>query len=163
MLTRWDPMRQFEEFEREMFGSLFNRWLDDRGGRRGWTPAIDVEETTDDLIVRAELPGIRKEDVSISYEKGLLTIRGERRFENENQNRNYHRLERSYGTFTRSFVLPTSVDPDKAEASYEDGVLELVMPKREEARPRQIEIGERSTSSPKQISSGKDENKTKAA
>lgn len=105
-----------------------------------WTPACDIVETGDALIVRAELPGCRREDIEISLENGVLTLRGHRELEQETQERTYHRIERSYGKFARSFTLPRSVDADRISANITDGVLEIRMPRREETRPRQISI-----------------------
>jgi HSP20 family protein len=107
---------------------------------RSWAPAVDIEETEADYRLKAELPGLRKEDVKISVEDNVLTLSGERREEKTEKNRKVHRVERSYGSFTRSFSLPSSIAADKVTAAYKDGVLEIVVPKREEARPRQVEI-----------------------
>ncbi len=105
-----------------------------------WTPAVDVAERNDDYEVRLELPGVRKEDVKITIENNVLTIRGEKkREENVNEN-DYRRIERSYGSFVRSFTLPVAVRADKIEARAQDGILTVRLPKAEEARPKQIEV-----------------------
>lgn len=157
MLTRWNPMRHFEQMERQLLRPFFDQWEGEprtSSTMRGWIPAVDVEESTDEFFVRAEIPGVNPDDVTIDYENGLLTLRGERRFESEREDRQYHRIERAYGSFTRSFVLPATVDAERAEASFQDGVLELRMPKREEAKPRRIPIG---GSAQKRIRASKDD------
>ena len=105
-----------------------------------WTPACDIVETPDALVVTAELPGVRRDDIDISLDNGVLTLRGHRDLEQESQERTYHRIERSYGHFTRAFTLPRSVNPDQISATYVDGVLSIRMPRREETRPRQIQV-----------------------
>ena len=106
-----------------------------------WVPPVDVAETQERIVVRAEVPGIKQEDIQIEFENGLLTIRGERKLDKEsNPGTTWHRVERSYGNFIRSFTLPRTVDPEKISATYRDGVLELDVPKKEEAKPKQIRI-----------------------
>jgi HSP20 family protein len=105
-----------------------------------WIPPVDISEEGDRLMVRAEVPGVKKDDIQIEFNEGVLTLRGERKFEKTSDEPNFHRVERTYGTFTRSFSLPRTVDAEKIAARYEDGVLEISIPKREEAKPRQIRI-----------------------
>jgi HSP20 family protein len=104
-----------------------------------WVPPVDVAETQDRILVRAELPGLRQEDIEIEFENGLLTLRGERKLE-KMEGLTWHRVERSYGNFSRTFTLPRTVDPERITASYREGVLEIEVPKREEAKPKQIRI-----------------------
>ncbi|HKO57911.1 MAG TPA: Hsp20/alpha crystallin family protein [Thermoanaerobaculia bacterium] len=104
-----------------------------------WVPPVDVAETQDRILVRAELPGMKQEDIAIEFENGLLTIRGERAIQKD-PNVAYHRVERAYGTFIRSFTLPRTIDAERIGASYRDGVLEVEVPKKEEAKPKQIKI-----------------------
>lgn len=104
-----------------------------------WVPPVDVAETQERIVVRAEVPGMKQEDIQIEFENGLLTIRGERRIE-KNDGMTWHRVERVYGNFSRSFTLPRTVDPEKIVASYREGILEIEVPKREEAKPKQIRI-----------------------
>jgi HSP20 family protein len=104
-----------------------------------WVPPVDVAETQEQIVVRAEVPGIRQEDIQIEFENGLLTIRGERAIEKTDA-MTWHRVERTYGNFSRSFTLPRTVDPEKITANYRDGILEIAVPKREEAKPKQIRI-----------------------
>jgi HSP20 family protein len=105
-----------------------------------WTPAVDIAEQENEYLVKMELPGVNKEDVKISLESNILTIRGEKKQEKEEKNKSLHRVERSYGSFQRSFTLPTSVKNDKIDAFFEDGVLSVTLPKMEEAKPKQIEV-----------------------
>ena len=104
-----------------------------------WVPPVDVAETQEKIVVRAEVPGIRQDDISIEFENGLLTIKGERKLE-KSEGMTWHRVERVYGNFSRSFTLPRTVDPEKIAASYRDGILEVEVPKREEAKPKHIKI-----------------------
>ncbi len=104
-----------------------------------WVPPVDVAETQEKILVRAEVPGMKQEDIQIEFENGLLTIRGERKIE-KSEAMTWHRVERIYGNFSRSFTLPRSVDPEKITAGYRDGILEIEVPKREEAKPKQIRI-----------------------
>ena len=104
-----------------------------------WVPPVDVAETQEKIIVRAEVPGMRQQDIQLEFENGLLTIRGERTIE-KTEGTTWHRVERVYGNFSRSFTLPRTVDPEKIAASYREGVLEIEVPKREEAKPKQIRI-----------------------
>jgi HSP20 family protein len=104
-----------------------------------WVPPVDVAETQDKIVVRAEVPGIRQEDISIEFENGLLTLRGERKLEKA-EGVTWHRVERIYGNFSRSFTLPRSVDPERIAATYREGILEVEVPKREEAKPKHIKI-----------------------
>jgi HSP20 family protein len=105
-----------------------------------WAPPCDIYETDDQIVIKAELPGLRREDIKISIENNVLTISGERKLEEEAKRENYHRIERSYGRFMRSFMLPTTVDTGKVSAEFKDGVLSVALPKREEAKPKAIEV-----------------------
>lgn len=105
-----------------------------------WVPACDIYETDKEIVVRAELPGLKKEDVFVSIENNVLMIRGERKFTEEVKRENFHRVERSYGEFLRSFTLPTFIDTTKILAEFKDGLLMVALPKREEAKPKQIEV-----------------------
>ena len=104
-----------------------------------WVPPVDVAETQEKILVRAEVPGMKQEDIQIEFENGLLTIRGERKLD-KNEGLTWHRVERVYGAFSRSFTLPRTVDAEKISASYREGILEIDVPKREEAKPKQIRI-----------------------
>jgi HSP20 family protein len=105
-----------------------------------WAPAVDIYEQEGNIVLKAEVPGVNPKDVGILVENNVLTLRGERKFDEEVKKESYHRVERSYGTFTRSFTLPNVVDIDKIKAEHKDGVLRVTLPKKEEAKPRQIQI-----------------------
>ncbi len=141
-LVRWDPFRELETLRDEV-----ERVFDTFFGRRGlagrepvFLPAIDVEETDDAFIVRAELPGMKKEDIKITLTEDSLTLSGERKREKEEKNKVYHRMEIAYGKFVRTIEFPVDVDPSKAKAVYKDGILEITIPKSEKAKPKEIEI-----------------------
>lgn len=145
-VTRWDPFRDLSIMQERM-----NRMFEDAGrGWRGdepssttsWSPAVDIYETETELIVQAELPGVEQKDITLNLEKNVLTVRGERRFEKETKRENYHRIERSYGAFSRSFSIPAIVDEEKIRADYKDGILKIALPKKEQVKPKQIQIGE---------------------
>jgi HSP20 family protein len=147
MIVRWiDPFRELSVIQERM-----NRRFEDfvgraRGGREeefaagGWLPAVDIYETDDDIVVTAELPGLEKDQVGVEYKEGVLTLRGERKLEREVKEESYHRMERSYGAFHRSFTLPGSVDEEKISAKIKNGVLEIHLPKKEAAKPKQIKV-----------------------
>lgn len=144
-LIRWEPFRELATLRGRMdrlFGELPNRsWASDEGLTAGlWAPPVDVYETTDGIVLEADLPGMKEKDVDISVEGNTLTIKGERTKENEIEEKNSYRIERSYGTFTRSFSLPPTVDPNRIEATFSDGVLRVTLAKREESKPRQIKV-----------------------
>jgi HSP20 family protein len=129
----------------ESFHDSLNRMFSNRRWRsedacKTWAPAVDILERGDDLIIRAELPGLEKDDIEIRVDNGNLTLSGERKREEESSNGKVFRVERCYGTFSRSFALPTTVDSAKISANYKDGVLEVVLPKAEEAKPKKVEI-----------------------
>jgi HSP20 family protein len=124
-----------------LFNDTLSRFFDDGElGTRTWAPAVDIYETDHDVVLKAELPGVDPKDVEIRVEDGTLYLKGQRKFEIEVKEENYHRVERSYGSFTRSFALPSSVNSEKAKAEYKDGLLTLTLPKREEAKPKTIQI-----------------------
>ena len=141
-LTKWDPFREMEDvFDR--FGRAI-RWP-----RRGtqevmatgdWAPRVDIAETDNEFTIKAEIPEVKKEDVKVTIDSGVLTIRGERKQEKEEKDKKFHRVERYYGSFTRSFTLPDNVDESKIEASFKDGMLNLQIPKTEAAKPKAIEV-----------------------
>lgn len=153
-VIRWDPYRDLsslaDRFNRAL-GTVGSRERDEEMSLGTWAPPVDISEDKDRITLTAELPGFSEDQVEVQMEGGVLTIRGERKFEEEKEGRNYHRLERSYGTFVRSFTLPNNVDRDQIRASFNNGLLEIEMPKRAEARPRQIKIGSGQTESKKQI------------
>ena len=143
-IVRWEPLRDFMTTQRgfdRLFREAFSPALGEgEVSTRTWAPPVDIYENGDNLVLKAELPGINPDDVEIRVEDNTLYLKGERKFEKEVKEQNYHRVERSYGTFTRTFSLPNSIDSDKVAATYKDGVLTLTMPKKEEAKPKTIKI-----------------------
>jgi HSP20 family protein len=149
-LVRWNPARELATWPSDLFGIQreMNRMFD--GFFRGtgdedyaissWTPAVDIAEHDDEYLVKVELPGVNKDEVKLTLENNILTIRGEKNQEKETKKENYHRVERNYGSFQRSFTLPAAVKADKIDASYKDGILTVSLPKAEEAKPKQIEV-----------------------
>ena len=144
-VVRWSPMRDIMSVRDEMnrlFSEVFSRPRDEEGAwfAGAWTPPVDIYDTNDALVLKAELPGFSKEDVSVELKDNTLILKGERKREAEVKEENYHRLERAYGAFQRSFSLPATVDQEKVKANYKDGVLELRLPKVEVAKPKRITI-----------------------
>jgi HSP20 family protein len=139
-LTHWTPSQQAvaPSFFR-LFDTFFNEAGEDLTTRT-WTPPVDIQETDDSYRIQAELPGLTKDDIQITLENNVLRLSGERKFEKDVKKENYHRVERTYGTFSRAFALPTQVSPDKVEAKFDSGVLTIVVPKAEQAKPRRIAI-----------------------
>ena len=139
-LMRWDPFNSLFGVKRNL-DRIFGEYDDDDSSVSSfWRPAVDIFETKDSLVLRAELPGLTRDDVKISVENNVLTLRGERHLDSEVKRENYHRVERAYGTFHRSFTLPSQVDRNRIEARFENGVLEVTMPRSEDAKSREIEI-----------------------
>lgn len=147
-LVRWNPWRQALSVEEEadrLFGDLFsgrvnNRWFDPERADFFYSPVVDVSEADDEYIIRAELPGIKQDDVKVSVHDHTLTIKGEKKLEKEEKERNFHRMERSYGSFERTFSLGNMVDSGKAKAKFRDGILEIRLAKVEEAKAMDINI-----------------------
>ena len=144
-LVRWTPMRNLLSFQEEM-NRMFNEFSRSGNGEEAgwgfqtWTPPVDIYETDDALVLTAEMPGISKDEVGIEIHENTLTLKGQRPHEAEVHDDRYHRRERAYGAFQRSFVLPTTVDHEKVQATYRDGILELRLPKLESAKPKRIAI-----------------------
>lgn len=142
-IVKVDPFREFASMQDRMnrlFGNVYLR-DEDTGLRGSWVPATDIFETdTHDLVVRAELPGMNREDIEVSVENNTLVLKGEKKFDNEVKEENYRRIERTYGTFHRSFTLPNTVDTGKIAAEFKNGVLTVKLPFREEAKPRTINV-----------------------
>jgi HSP20 family protein len=138
-LMGFDPFRQFQERFFEGFDP-FRTYGGENLSLANWAPACDIYETDNEIVVKAELPEVKREDVRVSIENNVLTIHGERKFSEETQKENYHRVERNYGEFTRSFTLPGFVDTSKVNAEFKDGILRVMLAKREEAKPKQVEV-----------------------
>ncbi len=143
-IVRWEPFRDLVSTQdrlNRLFNETFSRAFGEEPGAAGtWTPAVDIYENDNNLVLKAELPGVDPKDVEVRVEDNTLYLKGERRFEKEVKEEHYHRIERAYGSFTRSFALPGSVSAEKVDAQYKDGVLTVTMPKREEAKPKTIKI-----------------------
>jgi HSP20 family protein len=143
-LIKYDPFRELRGLHDEMnrlFTGITPATADQGEFIRGaWSPNVDIYEDQDRLIVEAELPGMNRDDFELSVENNVLTLKGERKFEKKTEGDNYHRVERSYGAFTRQFTLPQTVTADGATADFENGVLRVALPKREETKARKIEI-----------------------
>ena len=139
-LTRWSPVTGSLEIDQlnRMFDAAFHGEAFAHGA---WVAAVDILETaTKDVVVKAELPEMKREDISITFENNVLTISGERKLAAPGEAEQYHRVERGYGAFRRSFTVPASVDAARVQATYRDGVLTVTLPRREDTRPRQIEV-----------------------
>ncbi len=145
MSNRYDPFRELRNLQDEvnrLFSTNLTRGAyDDEGIARGaWTPSVDIYENKDQIVLEAELPGMNRDDFELTIENNVLTLRGERRFEKRDEADNYHRVERAYGSFSRSFTLPQIVSGEGATAEYKNGVLRVTLNKREEVKARRIEI-----------------------
>ena len=142
ILTRWEPARGLTTLQNQV-NRLFNdsfRRTDEEASLSAWAPAVDVYETEHELVVKADLPEADPKDLDIRVENNILTISGERKFEKKVNEENYLRVERSYGSFARSFTLASTVNPEAIKTDYQNGVLTLSIPKREEAKPKQIKV-----------------------
>jgi HSP20 family protein len=145
-IVRWEPFRDLVAVQSRLnriFDEAFQgspRTEEDWALGRQWAPSVDIFEHEGNLVLRAELPGIEPKDVDVHVENNVLTLRGERKLESEVKREQYHRVERAYGTFSRSFTLPNVVDTEKIKADYKDGVLSVTLPQREEAKPKQIQV-----------------------
>jgi HSP20 family protein len=140
----WDVMRELATMQDRMnriWGSVYDRGHDDVTSRGTWLPPVDIYETdSHEVVLKAEAPGLKREDIDLTVENNTLTIRGERRKDEGISEERYHRVERTFGPFSRSFTLPSTVDANRVRAEYRDGVLTVTLPMREEARPRQIQV-----------------------
>ena len=168
-IVRYDPFRDLrtlqEEVNRLFSTNLTRAFGDDEGiGRGAWAPSVDIYENKDQIVLEAELPGMKQEDFDLSIENNVITLRGERKFEKTDETDNYHRVERSYGAFTRSFTLPQTVSPEGATAEYNNGVLRVTLPKREETKARRIQVsGSEAGASQKTIETTAESGKAKEA
>ena len=145
-LVRWEPARELHSIQHEvnrLFGTLFDAPITARAGAasRSWIPAMDLVEEKDEYVLHADLPGLSEKDVKIELEDNVLSISGTRRSEQENRKEGYYRVERATGSFSRSLTLPEGVDPESIRAQFENGVLEVRIPKPEERKRRRVEIG----------------------
>ena len=141
-LVKWNPAKDLLDLQKELnkvFGEFFSRSPMELGSFE-WAPAVDIIENDNEFVVKAELPGITQDDIKVSLSNDVLTIKGEKKQEKEEKGKNFHRIERSYGSFHRSFSLPSKVQADKVKAVYKNGVLEITLPKAEEVKPKEITI-----------------------
>ena len=140
-MSRWEPFRDMLSLRADMdrlFSSLFGGMAEEREGF--WAPIVDIEEDNESILVKAEIPGMTKEEIKVSVQGNILTITGERKHETETKNRTFHRVERSYGKFSRMITLPTDVEADKVKANYKDGILSVMLPKPEVTKPKHIDV-----------------------
>jgi HSP20 family protein len=143
-LTKWNPFRELEEIQNRL-GSMFGRTPlralgEEKMTVSEWMPLVDIIEDEKEYMIKAELPEVKKEDVKVTVENGTLSITGERKFEKEEKGKKYHRVERAYGSFMRSFTLPEGTTADKVSAEFKDGVLKVHLPKSEEVKPKSIDV-----------------------
>jgi HSP20 family protein len=142
-VTRWNPTVAY--LNREPIARLFESFFNDAQGEevsnRNWVPPVDIQETEEGYRLQAELPGLTKEDIDITLENNVLRLSGERKYEREVKKESFHRVERTYGTFSRAFALPQQVNAEGVQAAFENGVLTITVPKAEQAKPRKISIG----------------------
>lgn len=153
-IIKYDPFRELRSLQDEMnrlFLTNYSRGSEEGFTSGAWSPKVDIFENKENLVIEAELPGMKREDVDVSIENNVLTLRGERKFEKKDEGDNYHRVERSYGSFTRSFTLPQTVTAEGAAADFKNGVLRVQLLKREETKARKIEITGENVSAPKMI------------
>jgi len=142
-IMRWCPAKDLLNVQAEMnklFDEFFGRTPARFEGEGMWAPGVDISETKDVIIVVAEVPGMKKEDIKVTVQDNILTLKGEKKQEKEEKETNYHRIERGYGSFVRSLELPTTVQVDKIKAYYKDGVLHITLPKAEEVKPKELSI-----------------------
>lgn len=144
-IVRWDPSREVDSLQSEV-NRVFDAFFGAGSGAatRRWVPAVDLVETEDDLVLRADLPGLDSDDISIEVKDRVLTVSGERKAEHEERSEGYYRVERAFGSFSRSLTLPEGIDADKIEAAFDKGVLEIRVPKPAERRPHRVEISSES-------------------
>lgn len=140
-LTKYDPF-SLPDFPASwrLFSDSINRLFSEPQSARPWSPSVDIVETDNDIILKADVPGINEKDIDIQIEDGTLTLMGERKFEEEKKGEGYHRIERAYGSFARTFALPDSVDTEKVSATYKNGVLTVRLPKKEVAKPKSVKV-----------------------
>ena len=138
-LIRWDPFREFNALPARLGGFFPKEWETPRLATT-WNPSVDIFENDNEVVVKAELPGMNAKDIEVRLENNVLMLKGERHFEKETKEENYHRIEREYGSFSRAFALPTVVDGDKVVAEYKDGILKIVLPKKEDRKPKPIKV-----------------------
>lgn len=153
-IAKYDPFKDIRGLQNEVNRLFSSTFAGREEAFSGWNPKIDIFENADSMVLEAELPGMKQEDFELSFENNVLTLKGERKFEKRDEKDNYHRVERSYGEFTRSFTLPSTITVEDARAEFENGILTVTLKKREEVKARKIEITGRSAE-PKVIETAK--------
>ncbi len=145
-ITRWDPFRELDELQSRL-STLFGRAPVKKEGEgresltvAEWAPLVDIVEDDQHYVIKAELPGVKKEDIKVGVQDDVLTISGQRQYEKEEKDKKFHRIERAYGSFARSFTIPEDADGEKVSAEFKDGMLKVVLPKTERVKPKQIEV-----------------------
>ena len=139
-IVRWEPARELASMEIDRLNRMFSDFYGETFSR-AWVPAVDIYETdAHEVVLKAELPDMKREDINLTFENGVLTLKGERKFEQEVKKESFQRIERRHGSFSRSFTLPNTVDAGRISAAYKDGVLTIRLPQREEAKPKQIAV-----------------------
>jgi HSP20 family protein len=145
-ITRWDPFRELDELQNRL-NTMFGRAPVKKEGERQealrvseWAPVVDITEDSKEYLIKAEIPGISKDQVKVSVQNDVLSISGERKYEKEEKDKKYHRIERAYGSFSRSFTIPEDADPEKVSADFQNGLLHVHLPKTERAKPKSIEV-----------------------
>ena len=141
-VVKYNPFADVEDFPTglRLFQDSINRLFSDQSAARPWAPPVDIFETDNDLVLKADVPDVKMEDIDIQIENGTLTLKGERRFEKNENNKGFHRIERSYGSFVRYFTLPDTVNTENVRAEYHHGVLTVTLPKKEIAKPKSVKV-----------------------
>lgn len=147
LISTWNPIREMEALQNHLLRAINLNTPPAQGGdgrqsltTTEWAPTVDISEDANQYLIKAEIPEVKRDDVKVTVENGVLTLKGERLFDKEEKDTKYHRIERSYGTFMRSFTMPDDADADKVTAEFKDGVLHVKLPKSEAKKPRQIEV-----------------------
>ncbi|MDH4185777.1 MAG: Hsp20/alpha crystallin family protein [Nitrospira sp.] len=145
MMSRWNPFKELEDMEKRLSSYLGRPALQTEGGKEAmtvaeWSPRVDITEDDKAYVIKADLPEVKKEDIKLTVQDNVMSISGERKYEKEEKSKKYHRVEREYGSFMRSFTLPEDADGSKVNAEYKDGVLNVRLPKSEKAKPKSIEV-----------------------
>ncbi len=145
MMTRWNPFKELEDMEKRLSSYFGRPGISTESGKEAmtvaeWSPHVDITEDDKEYVIKADLPEVKKEDIKLTVQDNVMSISGERKYEKEEKGKKYHRVERAYGSFMRSFTLPEDADGSKVNAEYKDGVLNVRLPKSEKAKPKSIEV-----------------------
>lgn len=142
MLTKYRTFNEFDQLAKSLalFDEPFSRFFGEGSNAKPWTPAVDIHETENELVLEADVPNVKPDEIEVHFENGTLTLKGKREFAKKEEGKGYHRIERNYGTFVRAFALPETIDPEKLTAAYKDGVLTITIGKKEIAKPRSVKV-----------------------